>query len=87
MGMDSLTTLQFTDRLGQSLGHPFPATLAFEYPNVDSLCRHVIEDVLGGESVDVDAGADSQQSERALEGLSEADLLSLLSERLKALSE
>ena len=49
MGMDSITTFLFMKRLVQSIGHAFPVTLAFEHPNVEALCRYLLENVLGSE--------------------------------------
>ena len=95
MGMDSITTLQFTDRLQQSIGHAFPATLAFEYPNIESLCRHLMDDVLREESVTAEEAEPAAspdyvpafETEEQFGQLTEDDLVNLLEEKLKSLSE
>jgi hypothetical protein len=56
MGMDSITTFQFMKRLVQSIEHAFPVTLAFEHPNVEALCRYLMENVLNDESPVPSAG-------------------------------
>jgi acyl carrier protein len=87
MGMDSITTLEFTRRLEQSIGHAFPATLAFEYPNIDVLCRHLVDGVLGGEPPSPPDDASASRSKESFRGLSEEDLVSLLEKKLKSLNK
>ncbi|MFV1966601.1 MAG: SDR family NAD(P)-dependent oxidoreductase, partial [Pirellulaceae bacterium] len=46
LGFDSLTAVEFCNRVGQSIGHPLNPTLLFDYPTLDSLARYVARDVL-----------------------------------------
>lgn len=39
LGMDSLVAVELRDLLSAGLGHPLPAGLAFDYPDVDGLAR------------------------------------------------
>lgn len=45
LGMDSLTSVEFRNRLQASLEHNLPATLAFDYPNVEVLVDYLIQEV------------------------------------------
>lgn len=93
MGMDSITALQFTDRLQKGLGQSLPATLTFEYPNIDSLCRHLMEDVLGAATdgsanptaarPEVERPAKECEDEHQDSG--EDELVMLLAKKLKSL--
>jgi 3-oxoacyl-(acyl-carrier-protein) synthase/SAM-dependent methyltransferase/acyl carrier protein len=42
-GMDSLTAVEFRERLQASLEIPIPATVAFDYPNLPQLATHILE--------------------------------------------
>jgi NADP-dependent 3-hydroxy acid dehydrogenase YdfG/acyl carrier protein len=42
LGVDSLMALELRNRLGRDLGVPLPATLAFDYPDVERLTRHLL---------------------------------------------
>ena len=46
MGLDSLMALELRNRLQRNLGKPLPATLAFDYPNVEAVSRFLARDVL-----------------------------------------
>lgn len=50
MGMDSLMTLEFKNRLQATLGHSLPSTLTFEYPTIDALAEYLISEVIFGDS-------------------------------------
>jgi acyl carrier protein len=51
LGMTSLMAVELRRRLEHSLGRPLPPTLAFEYPTIDALARHLVADVLGLEDL------------------------------------
>ena len=40
-GMDSLATVELSQRLGQTLGVALPATLVFDYPSVAAIAAYV----------------------------------------------
>lgn len=41
LGLDSLLAGEFSDALGAALGMSMSPTLAYNYPNLDALCRHL----------------------------------------------
>lgn len=43
MGLDSLTVVELRNRLQSALGQPLPATLAFDYPDVEALATHLLD--------------------------------------------
>ena len=43
MGMDSLMAVDLKNRLQAACGKTFPATLVFNYPNVNALCKRLAE--------------------------------------------
>lgn len=49
MGLDSLTVVELSDLLQESLGISFPATLIFEYPTVAALANYLAEEVISPE--------------------------------------
>ncbi|OZH53168.1 AMP-dependent synthetase [Hydrocoleum sp. CS-953] len=49
MGLDSLTTVELSDILQDSLGTSFKATLIFEYPTVAALANYLATEVLSPE--------------------------------------
>lgn len=46
MGLDSLTVVELSDLLQDSLGTSFPATLIFEYSTVEALANYLAKEVL-----------------------------------------
>jgi hypothetical protein len=54
MGMDSLMAVEFRNRITRELGGAFskalPATLMFNYPNIEALTKYLLEDVLAIEN-------------------------------------
>jgi acyl carrier protein len=89
MGMNSLMTVQLRNRLEARLGRRLPPTLAFEYPTVESLARHLAKEVL---ALDLGEHPSPQAQLHALapavarlreQELSEDQLTSLLVEKLR----
>jgi acyl carrier protein/NADP-dependent 3-hydroxy acid dehydrogenase YdfG len=93
MGMDSIMALQLKTRLEKTLGQSLPLTIAFEYPNIESLVTYLDAELT---SLEVSAKKSSAKSPGGLpekegrvvgpkegEELSEDELTELLSERLK----
>ncbi len=46
LGFDSLTAVEFCNRLGRSIGQRVNPTVLFDYPTLESLAGHVLRDVL-----------------------------------------
>ncbi|WP_415923482.1 SDR family NAD(P)-dependent oxidoreductase [Streptomyces sp. WI03-4A] len=47
MGFDSLTAVEFRNRLGRTLGLRLPVTLAFDYPSPGALARFLLGELAG----------------------------------------
>ena len=91
VGLDSLMAVELRNALAAGLGVVLPATLLFTYPTVETLVRHLADDVLqlaptpvGGGDAAVARG-ESASREAALDGLSEDELAAMLNERLDRL--
>lgn len=50
MGMNSITAVEFQQRLHRRLGWRPPTTAAFDYPTIEKLAAFVTESLLGGET-------------------------------------
>ena len=86
MGMNSLMTVQLRNRLEADLGWRLPPTVAFEYPTVESLARHLASELVARQrdaNPAVAAAAAVAAMRRLDEQLSEEQLTSLLAEKLK----
>ncbi|MFM7843301.1 MAG: SDR family NAD(P)-dependent oxidoreductase, partial [Planctomycetota bacterium] len=46
LGFDSLTGVEFCNRVSRAIGHALNPTLLFEYPTLESLALHIIRDLL-----------------------------------------
>jgi acyl transferase domain-containing protein/NADPH:quinone reductase-like Zn-dependent oxidoreductase/acyl carrier protein/SAM-dependent methyltransferase len=46
LGMDSLMALELRNRLQRSVGRGLPPTLAFDFPTIEALTGHLVDDVL-----------------------------------------
>jgi hypothetical protein len=69
-GMDSLTSLEFRNRLQAALGRPLLSSLAMDHPNVERLVAHLAgDDAAPAAAADLDA-----MDEDALSALLDARL-------------
>ncbi|WP_435887645.1 SDR family NAD(P)-dependent oxidoreductase [Streptomyces nigra] len=57
MGFDSLTAVEFRNRLGRTLGLRLPVTLAFDHPSPTALARHLLDRLTGTTGTVQGAGA------------------------------
>jgi acyl carrier protein len=46
IGLDSLLAVELRNAIGHAVARSLPATLLFDYPTVDALTDHVLQDVL-----------------------------------------
>lgn len=93
MGMDSLMAVELRDRLQRGLGCVLPATVAFDYPDVQALARHLLGSVLNvgpqasarepSPDPAVAVGAELLQE---IKGLSDENLEKLVTDELDALA-
>lgn len=51
IGMDSLTSVEFKNRLQSILGLSLPTTLSFDYPTVNLLADYLLQEIIFSESV------------------------------------
>jgi hypothetical protein len=84
MGMDSLTSVELKNRLSADLKMTFPATLAFDHPNITSLADHLLRKLIDGQSsISSEKTIDNDAELKAIEALSEEDAEESLKQALR----
>ena len=95
LGFDSLTAVEFANRVGRSIGQHLNPSLLFDYPTLESLTRHLVCDVLQLETAAAPpAGEREEAAEESraqvladVEGMSEEDMLAVVSQQLEQLQK
>jgi acyl carrier protein len=97
LGFDSLTGVEFANRVGRSIGQPINPALLFDYPTLESLAGYVVRDVLHletevatptAETVTEDATDENRvQTAEDVEQMSEEDMDALVSQQLQKLQQ
>jgi acyl transferase domain-containing protein/acyl carrier protein len=69
LGMDSLMTVELSNRMKASLGKSLPTTIAFEYPTIAALAGYLLDEVLEfsnghGPTPEPDRAQDAPEEER-----------------------
>lgn len=87
MGMDSLLAVELKKQLEANLGLSTSSTLAFNYPNIESLAKYLLTDVIGLDASDNCNVKPQQNDELAqmvikVEKLSEEEVEALLIQKL-----
>jgi acyl transferase domain-containing protein/NADPH:quinone reductase-like Zn-dependent oxidoreductase/acyl carrier protein len=93
LGFDSLTGVEFANRVGRSVGHAINPALLFDYPTLEGLAGYVLRDVLHMSPEATPPAAETKDAEEALreqaaddvEGMSEEDMDALVSRQLEKL--
>jgi acyl-CoA synthetase (AMP-forming)/AMP-acid ligase II/acyl carrier protein len=47
LGLDSVTQVEMVERVGKELGLQLPGTILFDYPTIEALAKHLVEQRLG----------------------------------------
>ncbi len=102
LGFDSLAAVELCNALGRALNKHLPPTMLFDYPTLDALSAHLVEDVLRFDSAeestalesaaakpppDEDAGDFRAEALDQVEGLSDEDMESLIAEEIAKLEQ
>ena len=91
LGFDSLTAVEFCNRVSRSIGQRLNPTVLFDYPTLESLAGYVLRDLLAmepaGESAADEESAESADEEAAkvlddVETMSEAEMDALVTAQL-----
>ncbi len=98
LGFDSLTGVEFANRVQRAIGHHLNPTLLFDYPTLESLAGYIVRELLhleagpaappasGAAGGETPVGeADREQSLDEVEGMSEEEINALVEQQLSRL--
>ena len=84
MGMDSFMAIELKKQLEVGLGYPLPLTLVFKYPSIEALSDYLLNEVLPAPTSASSEMNRLQEEIRAIQQLSEDELLSIIDKELEA---
>ncbi|MCE5303540.1 MAG: SDR family NAD(P)-dependent oxidoreductase [Planctomycetaceae bacterium] len=96
LGFDSLTGVEFANRVGRSVGHHLNPALLFDYPTLETFAGHVVRDVLQmdcGEEASAAKPEPAPEAQQAaqnaaeVEGMSEQEMEALVAKQLEELQK
>jgi hypothetical protein len=87
MGLDSLMAIELKRKLEQALGVTLPRTLAFEFPNVAALSRHLCATTCACGCAPSPSATATTRTAPALPALSEREAEALLLSELQSLEQ
>jgi len=67
------------------VGRPLPPTLLFDYPSVQALSDHLSRELVPEEFIKPQEASEEDASSQKIDNLSEAEIATLLSDKLTAL--
>ncbi|HET6344122.1 MAG TPA: beta-ketoacyl reductase, partial [Myxococcota bacterium] len=67
LGLDSMLAITLRNTLGTELGHPMPATLAFDYPTLETLTKFLEGELPFGEAGQIGQSDEANKSEELRE--------------------
>jgi acyl transferase domain-containing protein/acyl carrier protein len=78
LGFDSLTAVEFANRVGRSIGQTLNASVLFDYPTLESLAGHVVRDMLELETdvLQLAAGLEPAVDEEQMQAVSDVEEMS-----------
>ena len=85
MGMDSLTAVELRNRLSQELMRSLPATLIFDYPNINKLAKYLLQ--ILSDQIPKSEIASSKETEIATQNIAELSEQQAAEELLKTLKD
>ncbi len=97
LGFDSLTGVEFCNRLGRSIGEHLNPTVLFDHPTLESLAAHLVRDILRLETAvepsprldasDSDGDQAREQAVAEVESMTEAEMEALVEAQLEKLGK
>ncbi len=74
LGFDSLTGVEFANRVGRSIGQALNPALLFDYPTLEKLAGYVVRDVFQLESSAAPEAEAEREAEKAVDEIQEQAL-------------